>query len=124
MQHFKILFAFLILGFVCAVILTIVLIVSFLLNTLYLEPELKEAANFDRWGILALLAAIVSVGMAIVCAYSGGVIYRFLSGSRNSVVGQMIYILGIVSQVTRCRGFYCCVYRAILYTGQTLFLVF
>jgi hypothetical protein len=99
MQHFKVLFALLLIGLVFSVIITILLVISFVLNVLYLEPELKQAANFDRWGIIGVLAAIVSAGLAVVCGYGAGALYRFLSGKRNSVVAQMIYILGIVQEV-------------------------
>jgi hypothetical protein len=101
MQHFKVLFGLLIIGLVLSILVTILLIISFVLNVLYLEPELKAAANFDSWGIIGLLAAIVSAGLAVVCGYGAGALYRFLSCKRNSVVGQMIYILGVAQEVPK-----------------------
>ncbi len=99
MLRFKLMFVFFAAGAVLLIAAAILLLVAFSLNTLHLETGLKQAANFDRWGIFGVLAALVSAALAVLFGYVASVLYQFLRCEKNTIVGELMYILGIEEEV-------------------------
>jgi hypothetical protein len=95
MNHFKILFYMFILMTVTFLGLALLLLVTFFLNYLHLEPELQQVANFDQWGIFGIITAVLCVGMAVLCGWAAGLLRQLLSGQENAIVAEMIYLLGL-----------------------------
>jgi hypothetical protein len=94
MRHFTVIKMINIVAAIMFLVMGVCLIVSFVLN-LSLVPELKEAANFDRWGPFILIAGIVAVLTAIIFAFGAWKEVALASGARNSVVAETIFILGL-----------------------------
>jgi hypothetical protein len=88
---------FLIMGFL--------LIMSFTFN-LSVVDELQQAANFDTWKAFILLAGIVALLASLVFAIGSWKEFQMYSGSHNSVISEMIYILGLGLELERplCIG--------------------
>jgi hypothetical protein len=95
MNHFKILFYMFILMTVTFLGLALLLLVTFFLNYLHLEPELQQVANFDRWGIFGIITAVLCVGLAVLCGWAASLLRQLLSGQDNAIVAEMIYLLGL-----------------------------
>ena len=68
MRHFTVIKIVNILAAIMFLVMGVCLIVGFVLN-LSLVPELKQAANFDRWGPFILIAGIVAVLAAGIFAF-------------------------------------------------------
>ena len=101
MNHFKIFSVFSVLATVVFLVAGVVLIVTFVLNSSYLEWELAEAANFDNWGAFLVVAGIISLCYAVLNIYE--IIFQtaLKSGAKNAIIAEMIYILGLEKQIVR-----------------------
>ena len=86
-------------------VMGILLIMSFIFN-LSVVDELQQAANFDTWKAFILLAGIVSLLASLVFAIGSWKEFQMFSGSHNSVIAEMIYILGLGLELERphCIG--------------------
>ncbi|XP_023336980.1 uncharacterized protein LOC111707994 [Eurytemora carolleeae] len=101
MNHFKIFSLFSVLAAVVFLVLGIVLIVTFVLNSSYLEWELAEASNFDNWGVYIIIAGIISLCYAVLNIYEIITLTALKSGAKNAIVAEMIYILGLKKEKVR-----------------------
>lgn len=101
MNHFKIFSLFSVLAIVVFLVAGVVLIVTFVLNSSYLEWELAEAANFDNWGAFLVVAGIISLCYAILNIYEIITLTALKSGAKNAIVAEMIYILGLEKEIVR-----------------------
>ena len=101
MNHFKIYSLFSVLAAVVFLVLGIVLIVTFVLNSSYLEWELAEASNFDNWGVYIIIAGIISLCYAVLNIYEIITQTALKSGAKNAIVAEMIYILGLKKEKVR-----------------------
>lgn len=98
MNHLKVIFVLAIILAVMFFIFGIVLIVTFALNMASLETELAQAANFDRWNILIIVTGIFSLLFCGLNIYEVITFMSLKSGRKNSVVAEMIYILGLENE--------------------------
>ena len=101
MNNFKIFSLASILASVVFLVVGIVLIVTFVLNSTYLEWELAQAANFDKWGAFIVIAGIISLCYAVLNIYEIITLVALKSGAKNAIVAEMIYILGLEKEIAR-----------------------
>ena len=86
-------------------VMGIFLLVGFTFN-LSVMLELQQAATFDNWKFFILLAGIVALLTSGVFAFGSWKEFQMYRGSRNSVVAETIYILGLGMELERpvCLG--------------------
>ena len=94
MKHFALIKFVNLLAAVVFLIMGFLLIMAFTLN-LSVVDELQQAANFDVWKVFILLAGIVSLLTSLVFALGSWKEFQMCSGSQNSVIAEVIYILGL-----------------------------
>ena len=66
---------------------------------------LQQAANFDNWKVFVLCAGIVSLLASGVFDFGSLKEFQMYSRSHNSVVVEMIYILGVRMELERPATF-------------------
>jgi hypothetical protein len=100
MKHFGVIKFVNMLAAILFLVMGILLIMSFTLN-LSVVDELQQAANFDNWKPFIICAGIVSLLASGVFALCSLKEFQMYSGSQNSVVAEMIYILGVGMELER-----------------------
>ena len=103
MQHFGVIKFVNLVATILFFISGISLLAAFTFN-LSVVSELQQAANFDHWKIFILLAGIVALLTAIVFAIGSFKEFQMYNGSHNSVVAEVIYILGLGLELPRSSG--------------------
>ena len=79
------------------------LITSFTAN-LSVVQELQQAANFDNWKFFIILAGIVALLICGVLTLGSLKEFQMCRSTRNSVVAEAIYILGLGLESTVSVG--------------------
>ena len=96
--------AFFVLAIIQAVlmlVLGVVLIAAFAAVEMDVESELKQAANFDRWGIFILVSGILALLFAAFSVYDAITYSTLKTGKKVPIVAEMIYILGVGKETPR-----------------------
>jgi len=75
--------------------LGLVLIATYIAVSMDVETELKQAANFDRWGIFILCMGISAIFWCIICVYDAMNYASLRAGKKCAYVAELIYILGL-----------------------------
>ena len=104
MKHFGLIKFVNMLAAILFLVMGILLIMSFTLNLSVVE-ELQQAANFVNWKAFVLCAEIVSFLAPGVFALGSLKEFQMYSRSHNSVVVEMIYILGVRMELERPATF-------------------
>ena len=98
MNRFKVTYFFAILAALLFCVSGIVLVINYAMISIGLVNELKQASNFDRWHVAMILAGIFAVAFAILNAYFAYLFAILKKGRKDKIVGELIYILGIVAE--------------------------
>ena len=92
MNHFNVIkFVNLLGGFIFIVVTAVLITASILVNSIV--DELKQASNFSL--ILLLLSTVTSAVSALVFIFGSVTEFKRSNGSRNSVIAETLYILGL-----------------------------
>ena len=94
MKHFGVIKFVNLLAAIIFLVMGFLLIMAFTFN-LSVVDELQQAANFDNWKPFIILAGIVSLLASAILAFGSLKEFQMYSGSKNSVVAETIYILGL-----------------------------
>ena len=92
MNHFNVIkFVNLLGGFIFIVVTAVLITASILVNSIV--DELKQASNFSL--ILLILSTVTSAVSALVFIFGSVTEFKRSNGSRNSVIAETLYILGL-----------------------------
>ena len=92
MNHFNVIkFVNLLGGFIFIVVTAVLIAASILVNSIV--DELKQASNFSL--ILLILSTVTSAVSALVFIFGSVTEFKRSNGSRNSVIAETLYILGL-----------------------------
>eukprot|EP00091_Calanus_sinicus_P020637 TRINITY_DN5757_c0_g1_i1.p1 TRINITY_DN5757_c0_g1~~TRINITY_DN5757_c0_g1_i1.p1 ORF type:complete len:176 (-),score=71.55 TRINITY_DN5757_c0_g1_i1:49-576(-) len=105
MKHFGMIKFVNLLAAIIFLVMGILLFMSFTINLSVVE-ELQQAANFDNWKMFVLFSGIVALLASGVLAFGSWKEFQLYNGRHNSVVAEMIYILGVGMELERpaCIG--------------------
>ena len=93
MNHFNVIkFVNLLGGFIFIVVTAVLIAASILVNSIV--DELKQASNFSL--ILLILSTVTSAVSALVFIFGSVTEFKRSNGSRNSVIAETLYILGLL----------------------------
>ena len=75
--------------------LGLVLLATYTAVSMDVETELKQAANFDRWGTLILCTGGSAIIWGFPCVYDAMTYTSLRAGKKCAYVAELIYILGL-----------------------------
>ena len=100
MKHFDVIKFVNIAAAIIFFVMGVFLAMAFTFNMSVVD-ELQQAANFDKWKIFILLAAIVSFLASITFVLGSWKEFLMSMNSSNSVAAETIYILGLGIELER-----------------------
>ena len=105
MRHFGVIKFLNLAAAILLLVMGIFLMVGFTFNLSVVE-EVQQAANFDNWKFFILLAGIMALLASGVLVLGSWKEFQMYRGSRNSVVAETIYLLGLGMELERpvCVG--------------------
>ena len=105
MKHFSLIKFLNLAAAILFLVMGICLLTGFTFNLSVVE-EIQRAANFDNWKFFILLSGIVALLASGILAFGSWKEFQMSFGSRNSVVAETIYILGLGMELIRpvCLG--------------------
>ena len=100
MNHFSVIKIVNLIATIVFAVMGGILIFSFAAN-LNVAESLQEASNFDSWKPAILLGGIVSIIAAFIFGFGAFLTFQVFSGTKNDMVAETIYILGLGEMVKR-----------------------